>query len=153
MKAKHQTPACFNLFRAKTLSGPTKICKMDTSSSPSTAFHHARSNSLPSRPHPVISQLQENLNRLRSPEATGSSSSPSVTGKINGLQDLQECVDQLLLLPHMQQAFTHDCYAVGSKSYWTVLSGSWTCVAPLRTTWCRQGKPCRNFSRACAEEK
>ncbi|XVE93976.1 hypothetical protein REPUB_Repub01dG0240700 [Reevesia pubescens] len=37
--------------------------------------YHARSNSLPSRKHPIASQIDENLSRLRASEATSTSSS------------------------------------------------------------------------------
>ncbi|OWM80476.1 uncharacterized protein LOC116197639 [Punica granatum] len=80
------------------------------SSSSSYAFRHARSNSLPSRAHPVISKLDETLSSLRTSETTCSSSS-SVTCKVNDLQDLHGCVDQLLLLPLVQQAFTQECHS------------------------------------------
>ncbi|XVF66023.1 hypothetical protein PTKIN_Ptkin10aG0001000 [Pterospermum kingtungense] len=48
----------------------------------------ARSNSLPSRPHPVIPQIDEHLCRLKSSEAASTSSSPSMGEKLCGLRDL-----------------------------------------------------------------
>ncbi|GMN73497.1 hypothetical protein TIFTF001_052197, partial [Ficus carica] len=69
------------------------------------ATHHTRSNSFPSRQHPLIPEFDEQLCRLRSSEAD-SSSSTSLSGKLSGLKDLQDCVDKLLLLPLNQQALS-----------------------------------------------
>jgi hypothetical protein len=69
--------------------------------------HHARSNSLPTRTHPLISEFNEQLRRLRNSEAT-SSSSTSICQKLNGLQDLHDCVDKLLLLSQFAQALAHE---------------------------------------------
>ncbi|KAL5788964.1 hypothetical protein ACOSP7_005913 [Xanthoceras sorbifolium] len=68
--------------------------------------YHVRSNSLPSRPHPITSEVDQHLSRLRSSQAssTSSSSSSSICHEINGLQDLYGCVDKLLQLPLIQQA-------------------------------------------------
>uniref|UniRef100_A0A2N9GXD4 Integrase catalytic domain-containing protein n=1 Tax=Fagus sylvatica TaxID=28930 RepID=A0A2N9GXD4_FAGSY len=68
------------------------------------AAHHARSNSLPSEPHPLITQIDEHLCRLKTSEVTSS----SICHKLSGLQDLHDCVDKLLLLPLTQQAFIQD---------------------------------------------
>ncbi|PQM36033.1 uncharacterized protein Pyn_25744 [Prunus yedoensis var. nudiflora] len=64
---------------------------------------HTRSNSFPSRPHPVLQEVDELLCRLRSSEANSASSS-SISHKLSGLQDLHDCVDRLLQLPLTQQA-------------------------------------------------
>ncbi|KAK5842121.1 hypothetical protein PVK06_004450 [Gossypium arboreum] len=63
----------------------------------------ACSNSLPlpSRPNPLVSEIDEHLKRLRDSEAT--STSLSISHKLNGLQDLYDCVDKLLQLPFSQQ--------------------------------------------------
>ncbi|XP_021903864.1 uncharacterized protein LOC110819092 [Carica papaya] len=66
---------------------------------------HTRSNSLPSRPHPLRSEAGEYLKRLRSYKATSTSSS-SIGQKLNDLQDLHDGVAKLLQLPLTQQAFT-----------------------------------------------
>ncbi|XVE67259.1 hypothetical protein DITRI_Ditri08aG0146000 [Diplodiscus trichospermus] len=69
-------------------------------------FHHTRSNSfpLPSRRNPLVSHIVEHLNRLKASDATSaSSSSTSISDKLNGLQDLYNCVDMLLQLPSAQQ--------------------------------------------------
>ncbi|OWM80486.1 uncharacterized protein LOC116195268 [Punica granatum] len=80
------------------------------SSSSSNTFQHSRSNSLPSRPHPIASQLEDNLQRIRISSEVTCLSSSSVTQKLNGLQDLHECVDELLSLPLVQQVFTQQSH-------------------------------------------
>ncbi|KAG6405577.1 hypothetical protein SASPL_133168 [Salvia splendens] len=72
------------------------------------ALHHGRSLSFPSSSHPAVSQFDDNLSRLRSSEATCSSLS-SFNGKINGLRNLYESIDDLLLLPHIQQIVSEEC--------------------------------------------
>ncbi|OMO72188.1 hypothetical protein COLO4_27786 [Corchorus olitorius] len=70
------------------------------------ASFHARSNSLPSRQHPLTSQIEENLNRLRSSQSASTSS--SIGQQLNGVQDLHEYVDMLLQLPLTQQALAQE---------------------------------------------
>ncbi|XP_012573256.1 uncharacterized protein [Cicer arietinum] len=70
---------------------------------------HLRSNSLPSTSHPLISQLEDNLQRLKSSEGTSSVSSSLVCNKLNGMQDLHDCVDKLLQLPIEQQYLAQEC--------------------------------------------
>ncbi|KAB2051114.1 hypothetical protein ES319_A12G033800v1 [Gossypium barbadense] len=70
------------------------------------ATYHARSNSLPSRQHPIVSQIDENLNRLRESQSTSTSS--SIGHNLSGLQDLHECVDVLLQFPLTQQALAQE---------------------------------------------
>ncbi|CAN1770864.1 hypothetical protein LINPERHAP1_LOCUS11726 [Linum perenne] len=71
-----------------------------------TTFH-ARSNSFPSRPHPIVSEFDEQLCRLRQSQSASTSSS-SISHKLNSLQDVYECVDKLIQLPSTQQAMIHD---------------------------------------------
>ncbi|KAJ1428195.1 hypothetical protein SESBI_09202 [Sesbania bispinosa] len=69
---------------------------------------HARSNSLPSRPHPIILQCNEHLDRLiRSSQETSPSSS-LLSHKLGGLQDLHECVEKLVELPLTQETLLHE---------------------------------------------
>ncbi|KAG4168596.1 hypothetical protein ERO13_A12G034900v2 [Gossypium hirsutum] len=70
------------------------------------ASYHARSNSLPSRQHPIVSQIDENLNRLRASQSASTSS--SIGHNLCGLQDLHECVDVLLQFPLTQQALDQE---------------------------------------------
>ncbi|PRQ25114.1 hypothetical protein RchiOBHm_Chr6g0280051 [Rosa chinensis] len=69
--------------------------------------YHTRSNSFPSRPHPIIQEVDDHLCRLRSSEATSTSSS-SVSHKLSDLHDLHDCVDRLLQLPLTQQALAQE---------------------------------------------
>ncbi|KAK8582585.1 hypothetical protein V6N13_069359 [Hibiscus sabdariffa] len=55
---------------------------------------HARSNSLPSRQHPITSQIDENVSRLR--ESHFASTSSSIGDKLNCLQGLYEYIDMFL---------------------------------------------------------
>ncbi|KAK1400332.1 Eukaryotic translation initiation factor 3 subunit a protein [Heracleum sosnowskyi] len=63
---------------------------------------HSRSISLPSRSHPLTATVEEHLCRLRTPEEA-SSSTISKFNKLSALQDLYECVEDLLQLPSAQQ--------------------------------------------------
>ena len=65
------------------------------------SHQHTRSNSLPTRTHPLISEFNGQLSTLRDFEET-SPSSTSICQKLNGIQDLHDCVDKLLLLPFTQ---------------------------------------------------
>ncbi|XP_030950000.1 uncharacterized protein LOC115973898 [Quercus lobata] len=65
------------------------------------SHQHTRSNSLPTRTHPLISEFNDQLSKWRDFEET-SPSSTSICQKLNGLQDLHDCVDKLLLLPFTQ---------------------------------------------------
>lgn len=76
--------------------------KMDASALNPRNSHHIRSNSLPSKPHPFIEQVDEHLCRLKEASEATSSSSFELCHKLNGLQDLHDCVDRLLLLPLTQ---------------------------------------------------
>ncbi|XP_060667208.1 uncharacterized protein LOC125424193 [Ziziphus jujuba] len=72
------------------------------------ASYHVRSNSLPSRPHPIIPEFENKLCKLWASEAASSSASTSISYKLSGLQDLHDCVDRLLLLPLDQQALSQE---------------------------------------------
>ncbi|XP_050231734.1 uncharacterized protein LOC126680627 [Mercurialis annua] len=68
-----------------------------------SVLFQTRSDSLPTKSHPLVSELDDQICRLRACEAT-STSSMSITHKLSGLQDLYDCVDKILLLPLTQQA-------------------------------------------------
>ncbi|KAI9128143.1 hypothetical protein K1719_001136 [Acacia pycnantha] len=63
--------------------------------------------SFPTAPHPLVSQYEEHLNRLKS--SASASSSSSLSHKLSGLQDLQDSTDKLLQLSTSQQALAQDC--------------------------------------------
>ncbi|TQE01754.1 hypothetical protein C1H46_012698 [Malus baccata] len=81
---------------------------------------HTRSNSFPSRRHPIIQEIDEHLDRLRSSEDTSTSSS-SISHKLSGLQDLHNSVEKLLQLPLTQQALAQE---QNEKSANELLDGS-----------------------------
>ncbi|PSS12137.1 Peripherin like [Actinidia chinensis var. chinensis] len=66
----------------------------------SKSFHHARSISLPYRPHPLVLLFDEHLRSLSNSEATSS----SIGKSLSGLENMYDGLDDLLLLPHAQQA-------------------------------------------------
>ncbi|KAK3412808.1 hypothetical protein EUGRSUZ_I01500 [Eucalyptus grandis] len=80
---------------------------MASPANPKSHFH-ARSVSLPSEPNPLIPQAEDYLGRIRSSEAATTSSFSSVSGMISSLADFYASVDDLLLLPHTQQAFIQE---------------------------------------------
>ncbi|XVE97651.1 hypothetical protein REPUB_Repub03eG0037200 [Reevesia pubescens] len=63
-------------------------------------IHHTRCNSfpLPSRLHPLATEASE----------AASTSSSSISHKLNGFQDLYDCVDKLLHLTLSQQALAKE---------------------------------------------
>ncbi|XP_014521824.1 uncharacterized protein LOC106778376 [Vigna radiata var. radiata] len=73
-----------------------------------SSLHH-RSTSFPSAAHPLVSQFEEHLQKLRGSESTSPSSSSSVSHKLSEMQDLHDCIDQLLQLPLEQQALVRQC--------------------------------------------
>ncbi|WCJ39982.1 hypothetical protein M5689_020921 [Euphorbia peplus] len=73
----------------------------------STLLFHVRSESLPSRPHPIIAEIDDQICRLKSHDSE-TTSSTSLVNQLNGLQDLHDSVDKLLLLPLTQQLFSHE---------------------------------------------
>ncbi|PIN25738.1 hypothetical protein CDL12_01532 [Handroanthus impetiginosus] len=73
----------------------------------SKPLHHGRSLSLPSDSHPAMSQLDENLARIRASGATCSSLS-SMNDRVNGLRNLYDSIDEMLRSPHNQLIFSDD---------------------------------------------
>ncbi|KAL2936908.1 Dextranase [Bienertia sinuspersici] len=71
----------------------------------SSSNQPTRSISLPSRPHPLVPQIDEHFSRLRSSEVASTSVSQlsSLGHKLNILKDLYSCYDNLILLPQNQQ--------------------------------------------------
>ncbi|XP_054776802.1 uncharacterized protein LOC129285235 [Prosopis cineraria] len=63
--------------------------------------NHARSNSLPSKPHPLILQCKEHLATLGSSLSTSSS---SLSFKLSTLLDLHGCIENLVQLGATQEA-------------------------------------------------
>ncbi|XP_050377264.1 uncharacterized protein LOC126794556 [Argentina anserina] len=68
------------------------------------AKYHVRSISFPSRSHPTTVRVEEELSRLQSWESTSSAStSDSICTGLSGLEELYDCVDDLLLMASIQQ--------------------------------------------------
>lgn len=64
---------------------------------------------MPSKPHPLISEFDDHLCRLRASEAASLSPSLTATGnRLNGIQDLHDCVNKLLQLSFTQQALAQE---------------------------------------------
>ncbi|XP_021286402.1 uncharacterized protein LOC110418102 [Herrania umbratica] len=84
------------------------------------SLFHARSASLPSRPHSFISQVEEHLCRLRATDASCSSSS-SICNRLSCLGHLYDSVDGFLQLGQTQQALTKEFLG---KQFDKVLDGS-----------------------------
>ncbi|KAI9160875.1 hypothetical protein LWI28_012335 [Acer negundo] len=70
------------------------------------SIYHARSNSLPSRSHPFVSDFDQYFCRLK---ANSEATSSSISLKLHGLQDLHDCVDKLLLLPTLAREKNEKC--------------------------------------------
>ncbi|XLS49637.1 hypothetical protein HN51_010314 [Arachis hypogaea] len=70
---------------------------------------HLRSNSLPSAQHPFGSQCEEHCRRLKDSEVTSCSSSSWIIKNLDILQDLHECINNLLQLPNSQQDLEGEC--------------------------------------------
>ncbi|KAL2232200.1 UNVERIFIED_CONTAM: hypothetical protein Sindi_1400000 [Sesamum indicum] len=68
---------------------------------------HVRSNSLPSKSHPIVNDVEDHLCRLRSSEGT-STSSASVTANLAILKDLHEGISHLIQMPSTQEALCHE---------------------------------------------
>ncbi|KAG4215348.1 hypothetical protein ERO13_A01G172900v2 [Gossypium hirsutum] len=71
-----------------------------------TTGYHTRSNSFPSRAHPLTSEVDEHLSRLALSESASTSS--SLNQNLGRLQDLHDCTEKLLLLPLTQQILSHE---------------------------------------------
>ncbi|KAL6531922.1 hypothetical protein OROMI_028285 [Orobanche minor] len=76
---------------------------------------HTRSSSLPSRSHPLIPQFDDRLRTLNKSDndLTSSSSLSSIAEKLHSLENVHNCIDDLLLLPH-----THQVFARESREKW-----------------------------------
>ncbi|KAI3446325.1 hypothetical protein Pfo_002990 [Paulownia fortunei] len=74
----------------------------------SKALHHGRSLSLPSKLHPAMSQFNETLARMKSSNPTSSSLS-SMENRLHSLKNLYCNIDDLLMLPHIQQIMSQEC--------------------------------------------
>ncbi|KAI4314628.1 hypothetical protein L6164_027516 [Bauhinia variegata] len=77
---------------------------MPTFSPKNSTRYGIRSISLPARSHPSTVRTEEELNKLRSWEASSSSKVETICAGLSGLVDLYKCIEDLLKLPLTQQA-------------------------------------------------
>ena len=68
--------------------------------------YHVRSISLPSRSHPSTLRIEDELNRLKTWEASSLSTSESICAGLSGLEDLYQCMDDLLNMASTQQVLS-----------------------------------------------
>ncbi|KAJ4829451.1 hypothetical protein Tsubulata_015702, partial [Turnera subulata] len=68
--------------------------------------YHVRSTSLPSRSHPTILKIEEELNKLKKWESSTTSTSSSICSGLFILQDLYKCMDELLSMTSTQEVLS-----------------------------------------------
>lgn len=69
--------------------------------------HHIRSISLPSRSHPNIVEIDEELRKLKSRDVSSSCTASTVSSDLLLLEGLYKCIADLLNLPLTQQALSN----------------------------------------------
>ncbi|KAK2660860.1 hypothetical protein Ddye_007393 [Dipteronia dyeriana] len=120
---------------------------MEASIATTKASCHARNNSLPSRSHPLIVNVEDQLQRLRasiSLEATPSSTS-ILCQNLACLKDLFDCVDNMLQLPLARKALCNEQQE--HKCVEDVLDGS------LRLLdMCGNTRDLFSYAKSCAQE-
>jgi len=83
--------------------------------------YHVRSNSFPSQSHPNTTRIEEELCKIKTWEATSTSSSDSITTGLLFLEDLYISLEDLLNMSSTQKAFAHH---QGEKFVEELLNGS-----------------------------
>ncbi|XP_022741823.1 uncharacterized protein LOC111293303 [Durio zibethinus] len=71
-----------------------------------TGKYHLRSISLPSRSHPTTLRIEDELNRLKTWEASSLLTFESIFGGLSRLEDLYQCMDDLLNMASTQQVLS-----------------------------------------------
>ncbi|KAG8378056.1 hypothetical protein BUALT_Bualt08G0098400 [Buddleja alternifolia] len=71
------------------------------------ANFHSRSNSFPSQSHPTVNDVEDQLRRLKSSEATSTSAS-SLCENLASLRDLHEGINNMIQMPSIQQALSQE---------------------------------------------
>ncbi|KFK40093.1 hypothetical protein AALP_AA3G329700 [Arabis alpina] len=82
---------------------------------------HVRSNSFPSRSHPQVAHVDEQLVRLRSSEEASTSSCSFICTRLDNIHELHESLDKLIGLPVTQQALSQE---QNNKAVEQLLDGS-----------------------------
>jgi hypothetical protein len=85
------------------------------------AKYHVRSNSFPSQSHPSSTRIEQDLNKIKTWEATSTSTSDSITNGLSMLEDLYISLEDLLNMASTQKAISHH---QGEKSVEELLDGS-----------------------------
>ncbi|CAJ2676051.1 unnamed protein product [Trifolium pratense] len=83
--------------------------------------YHVRSNSFPSESHPNSTRIEQDLNKIKTWEATSTSTSDSITNGLSMLEDLYISLEDLLNMTSTQKAVSHH---QGEKSVEELLDGS-----------------------------
>jgi len=83
--------------------------------------YHVRSNSFPSQSHPNSTRIEQELTRMKTWEATSTSTSDSITTGLSFLQDLYISLEDLLNMSSTQKAIAH---RQGEKFVEELLDGS-----------------------------
>lgn len=84
---------------------------MASSASNPTTTYHARSISLPSRPNPLILNIDEQARRLASSsDATTPASASLLSSRLSELRNLYDSMDASLELPHTRQLLSHESH-------------------------------------------
>ncbi|CAJ2646702.1 unnamed protein product [Trifolium pratense] len=83
--------------------------------------YHVRSNSFPSQSHPNSTRIEQDLNKIKTWEATSTSTSVSITNGLSMLEDLYISLEDLLNMASTQTAISHH---KGEKSVEELLDGS-----------------------------
>ncbi|XP_031107747.1 uncharacterized protein LOC116012366 [Ipomoea triloba] len=69
---------------------------------------HIRSISFPSRSHPSIQKVEEELNKLKTLQVSAAPEAATISSGLLGLEQLYKCMDDLLNLPQILQAFSQN---------------------------------------------
>ncbi|KAK2373215.1 hypothetical protein QL285_074267 [Trifolium repens] len=72
------------------------------------AKYHVRSNSFPSQSHPSSTRIEQELCKIKTWEATSTSTSHSITNGLSYLEDLYISLEDLLNMTSTQKAISHN---------------------------------------------
>ncbi|CAL9146075.1 unnamed protein product [Musa hybrid cultivar] len=79
---------------------------VDSLATPIQPFH-ARSTSMPSRDHPYMLRVAEELQKVKSSVVQSSSTAYVICEGLRGIQGLYRCIEELLCLPSSNQIFSN----------------------------------------------
>ncbi|KAK3018075.1 hypothetical protein RJ639_005200 [Escallonia herrerae] len=100
-------PQCASLeFTIRNFNPLIKARTSMATSSKTSSRHHIRSISLPSRSHPSTLRIEEELNKLKTWEASSDLTAEKICTGLSGMEELYKCLDDLLSLQLTQQALS-----------------------------------------------